>query len=106
MRDIDPSRRSFFRQVAQGSLGAVAAGEMLQATAEGKKTYNQRMHIAETPFAVIKGILEVRRFLLRGLEKVRTEWRWVCTAHNLKKLIAAVGAVRAESGTRGIIMEK
>jgi len=80
--------------------------EAKMATAEGKKTYNQRMHIAETPFAVIKGILEVRRFLLRGLEKVRTEWRWVCTAHNLKKLIAAVGAVRAESGTRGIIMEK
>ena len=29
MRDVDPSRRSFFRQVAQGSLGAVVAGEML-----------------------------------------------------------------------------
>ena len=27
------------------------------------------MHIAETPFAIIKSILGVRRFLLRGLEK-------------------------------------
>ena len=67
-------------------------------TEEGRSTYNRRMHIGETPFAIIKGILEVRRFLLRGLEKVRTEWRWVCTAYNLKKLIAAVVALRAEGG--------
>jgi transposase len=65
-------------------------------TDEGKKTYHRRMHIGETPFAIIKGILDVRRFLLRGLEKVRTEWRWVCTAYNLKKLIAAVAAMRAK----------
>ena len=67
-------------------------------TEKARVTYNRRMHIGETPFAIIKGILEVRRFLLRGLEKVRTEWRWVCTAYNLKKLIAAVGALRAEGG--------
>jgi hypothetical protein len=48
-------------------------------TEEGRKTYHRRMHIGETPFAVIKHIFEVRRFLLRGLEKVRTEWCWVCT---------------------------
>lgn len=66
-------------------------------TEEGKKTYNRRMHVGETPFAIIKGILEVRRFLLRGLEKVRTEWMWVCTAYNLKKLIAVLAALRAES---------
>jgi transposase len=69
---------------------------------EGKKTYNRRMHIGETPFAIIKGILEVRRFLLRGLEKVRTEWRWVCTAYNLKKLIAAWAALRAEGGAMAV----
>ena len=54
------------------------------------------MHIGETPFAIIKNIFEVRRFLLRGLEKVRTEWRWVCTAYNLKKLMAAIAALRAQ----------
>ncbi len=67
-------------------------------TAEGQQTYHRRMHIGETPFAIIKGILDVRRFLLRGLEKVRTEWRWVCTAYNLKKLIAAWAALRAAGG--------
>ena len=52
-------------------------------TLEGKAVYNRRMHVAETPFAIIKSILGVRRFLLRGLEKVRTEWLWVCTAYNM-----------------------
>jgi hypothetical protein len=64
-------------------------------TEAGQITYNRRMHIGETPFAIIKNIFEVRRFLLRGLEKVRTEWRWVCTAYNLKKLIIAIAALRA-----------
>jgi len=65
-------------------------------TEEARKTYNRRMHIGESPFAIIKNIFEVRRFLLRGLEKVRTEWRWVCTAYNLKKLMAAIAALRAQ----------
>jgi transposase len=65
-------------------------------TPQGKAVYNQRMHIAETPFAIIKSILGVRRFLLRGLEKVRTEWLWVCTAYNLRKLLAHVAGLRAE----------
>jgi transposase len=65
-------------------------------TPQGKSVYNQRMHVAETPFAVIKSILGVRRFLLRGLEKVRTEWLWVCTAYNMRKLLARVAGLRAE----------
>jgi hypothetical protein len=65
-------------------------------TEEAKKIYGRRMHLGETPFAIIKGVLGFRRFLLRGLEKVRTEWRWVCTAYNLRILIAALAALRAE----------
>jgi transposase len=78
-----------------------AARERMHAkmqTEEGRRTYNRRMHVGETPFAIIKGILDVRRFLLRGLEKVRTEWCWVCTAYNLKKLIAALGTLRTAGG--------
>jgi len=62
----------------------------------GRRTYNRRMHVAETTFAILKSILGVRQFLLRGLEKVRIEWLWVCTAFNMKKLMAAVGRLRAE----------
>lgn len=80
--------------------GYEAARERMHAKMQsesGKRTYHRRMHIGETPFAIIKGIFAVRRFLLRGLEKVRTEWCYVCTAYNLKKLIAKVAAVRAEA---------
>lgn len=66
-------------------------------TEVGRKTYNQRMHIAETTFAILKGILGVRQFLLRGLEKVRTEWLWACTAYNVKKLMMAMARLRAEA---------
>jgi transposase len=62
---------------------------------EGKATYARRMHGAETPFGHIKSVMGVRQFLLRGLEKVRIEWCWVCTAYNLKKLLAAIGKLRA-----------
>ena len=72
-------------------------------TGAGRTTYNRRMHIGETPFAIIKRIMEVRRFLLRGLDKVRTEWCWVCTAYNLKKLIAAVAALRTADGAEPAI---
>ena len=65
-------------------------------SAEGKATCARRFHAAESPFAYIKCVMEVRRFLLRGLEKVRTEWLWVCTAYNLKKLLAAIAALRAQ----------
>jgi len=65
-------------------------------TTEGRAIYARRMHGAETPFAYLKGVLGVRQFLLRGLENVRTEWRWACMAFNLQKLISKVAALRAK----------
>ena len=65
-------------------------------TPEAKERYKRRLHGAETPFAWIKEVLGLRQFLLRGLEKVKTEWLWACTAYNLRKLILAVARVRAE----------
>ena len=57
-------------------------------TKEGKEVYRRRTPVAETPFGYIKGVLGIRQFLVRGLDKVRTEWRWICTAYNLRKLLA------------------
>jgi len=71
-------------------------------TERGKETYARRAHLAETPNAVIKQVLGLRQFLLRGLDKVRTEWLWACTAFNLRKLMAAVGALRAESALKRV----
>jgi transposase len=61
----------------------------------GRKTYGRRKWICETVFAMGKGNWGFRRFLLRGLEKVRTEWTWLCTALNLGKLTREVRRMRA-----------
>jgi len=53
----------------------------------GRKVYRQRQSVAESPFGVIKNVMGVRQFMSRGLENVRTEWRWVCTAYNLRILV-------------------
>jgi len=62
---------------------------------EGRRVYRQRMPAAEGPFGVIKSVLGMRQFLLRGLDRVRTEWRWMCTAYNLRVLIRKVHCNRA-----------
>jgi transposase len=54
---------------------------------EGKAQYKRRAHAAETPFAVFKTVMNFRQFLLRGLEKVNIEQRWISIAYNLKKLM-------------------
>ena len=66
------------------------------ATPEGRKVYKQRPWIAETPFAILKAVMGIRQFLLRGLEKVKTEWLWAVTAFNLTKLTRMMATLRAE----------
>jgi transposase len=58
------------------------------ATQEAKDLYKLRRHSGERPFAVIKHQFGLRQFLLRGLEKVQTEWRWAATAFNLDRIIS------------------
>jgi hypothetical protein len=65
-------------------------------TPAAQQIYDQRPRIAETTFGILKGVFGLRQFLLRGLEKVRTEWRWATTAFNLKKLMKNVARLRAE----------
>ena len=70
------------------------------ATPEGRAIYQKRAPVVEGVFAEIKHVLGIRRFLLRGLEKVRTEWTWICTAFNLKRLLRLLASPRAAQGTR------
>jgi hypothetical protein len=53
---------------------------------EEKKRYHKRAGIVEPVFGMIKETLGYRRFLMRGLHKVRGEWAIICTAFNLLKL--------------------
>ena len=71
-------------------------------TESGKKAYARRAHLAETPNAVIKQVMGLRQFLLRGLDNVRTEWLWACTAFNIRKMISIIAKVRAGSALKPI----
>jgi len=53
---------------------------------QGLKLRAQRMIEAESVFGRIKSNWSFRRFLLRGLEKVKIEWGLLCIAHNMAKL--------------------
>ena len=54
-----------------------------------RSRYRFRKQTVEPVFGQIKEARGLRRFLLRGLEKVTGEWSLLCTVHNLLKLAAA-----------------
>jgi len=55
-------------------------------TGAGRAVYAARKTIVEPVFGQIKEARGFRRFLLRGLAKVRGEWALVCLTHNILKL--------------------
>jgi IS5 family transposase len=60
-------------------------------SAPARSRYRRRKQIVEPVFGRIKQARGFRKFLLRGLNKVRGEWAMVCTVHNLLKLAKATG---------------
>jgi hypothetical protein len=74
-------------------------------TPAGKALSARRKVIAEPVFGQSKEARGVRRFLLRGLDNIRGEWRLVCLTQNLLKiwrygrvLLAAYAGGRRVSG--------
>ena len=55
-------------------------------TDEGQAAYRKRKWIAEPPNGWIKNVLGFRQFSLRGLHRVRAEWKLVCMALNLRRM--------------------
>lgn len=56
---------------------------------EGKRLRSKRPVEVESVFGRFKNNWGVRRFLLRGMEKVKVEWGLLCIAHNLTKMATA-----------------
>lgn len=72
-----------------GPSAPASAKEKMQhklRSAAGKALYAARKHIIEPVFGQIKGVRGIRKFLLRGLEKVAAEWNLICLTHNLLKI--------------------
>jgi transposase len=61
-------------------------------TKDGQAIYARRKTIVEPVFGQIKQAQGFRQFLLRGVEKVRSEWALVCATHNVLKLYRACTA--------------
>jgi transposase len=66
------------------------------ASQEGKARYALRKSTVEPVFGQIKEARGIRRFRLRSVAKVTSEWKLICATHNLLKLfrfrVAAIAA--------------
>ncbi len=56
-----------------------------------RSRYRLRKQTVEPVFGQIKEARGFRAFLVRGVRKVEQEWAMVCTAHNVLKLMKAIG---------------
>jgi transposase len=66
--------------------------------ATGKALYAARKQIVEPVFGMIKSARGIRKFLLRGLEKVSAEWQLICLTHNLLKIWRRASSAAVRSG--------
>lgn len=65
---------------------------------QGRARYRLRAQTVEPRFGFIKHVLGIRRFMRRGVAKVKTEFSLICAAVNIKTLMAAAGrGLRLES---------
>ena len=86
---IATARRRHHTLEAEASAAPATAQERMAAkvrTPEGRALYAKRKVIVEPVFGQIKEARGFRRFLLRGLQNIRGEWRLVCLTHNLLKI--------------------
>ncbi len=76
--------------VPEASASSATLAKALMAakvrTPEGRALYSRRKVIVEPVFGQIKEARGFRRFLLRGLDKIRGKWSLVCLTHNLLKI--------------------
>lgn len=69
--------------------GAVMRQRLKQQDEKKRALLKKRGSIVESVFGIIKQVMGFRRWTVRGLEKVQTQWALVCTAYNLRKLYGA-----------------
>jgi len=78
---------------------------VMEAMAERMKRepgkYALRKQLVEHPFGTIKRAMGYTHFLLKGLEKVRTEWSLITLAYNLKRVLNLVRFEKLMSAVTG-----
>ena len=82
------------RNKANRTITREADEHLMEAMAERMRRepgkFKLRKTLAEHPFGTIKRSLGYTHFLLKGLEKVRTEWSLITLVYNLKRVLNLV----------------
>jgi transposase len=82
------------RNQANRTITREANEHLMEAMAERMRQepgkFKLRKALAEHPFGTIKRSLGYTHFLLKGLEKVRTEWSLIALVYNLKRVLKLV----------------
>lgn len=82
------------RNKANRTITREANEHLMEAMAERMKRepgkFPRRKTLAEHPFGTIKRSLGYTHFLLKGLEKVRTEWSLITLTYNVKRVLNLV----------------
>ena len=94
---IATGRQKHGQAAAVGARGRRAGGRVAAMATTLKRAghrsrYRLRKQTVEPVFGHIKQARGFRQFLLRGRDKVESEWAMICTAHNLAKLSLAQAA--------------
>jgi len=87
-------RAQCMRSKANRRISREANEPLMEQMAERMKAHPEkfklRKQLAEHPFGTIKRAMGYDHFLLKGLEKVRTEWSLITLAYNLKRVLNLV----------------
>jgi len=60
-------------------------------TDDAKAGYAKRKQTVEPVFGIIKNVMGFRRFNLRGLRNVASEWLLIALAYNCRRLVDCIG---------------
>jgi transposase len=86
VRALCSKRRDGRRIEISPQYGALLRQRRKRQDPRYKALMRQRSGLIEPVFATIKPAMGFRRWTVRGLDNVRTQWALLCTAHNLRKL--------------------
>ena len=78
---------------ADANVDPVTRMKQFLKTKQGRKQYGRRKCTVEPVFGVIKHVIGFRQFMRRGLDKVRSEWRWVSLAWNMRRMAVLSAAM-------------
>jgi hypothetical protein len=82
----DLKKKSSEENELKGEMDAKEKMAKKLKTDKGKNIYKKRKETVEPVFGIIKHVMGFRQFMLRGIDKVNTEWSLAMVAYNFKRL--------------------